>query len=551
MLSENQLKYIEQLKNHKETPRKLSEILKAETNKNIVKTQGIVFTPIELVDYIFKDMLDISECQNKKIVDIAVGNGVFLIGLLINLKEQNPTLNLRQIVENNLYGYDLEKVNVEYTKLNLKLLLEYYGENIENLKLNIEQANSLEKFKNKKEEFDIILGNPPYVKQQNLTIDQRKYLEENFKTINSNFNLSYAFLETIVNLLKPNGIAIQVVPNNLLKLKSASTLREYLIQNKVLDSIVDFDKYKIFKDIGTYTMVLKLSKKGNKELKYKKIEEQPDYTKILKMPWQKTTTISKDSIDLISKEEEKIIEAVENNYYKLITATGISTQNNFLYLVEKDKSGYYKEYNGIKYKIGAESIKPIYKCSMQNKNALNKEYIIYPYENGKIKSEEILKTTEPNTYKYLLAIKKELYKRSGIEENEKHWYKYGRSQAINNFQEKIIYPMTSKEPNFIHIKEEALYYNGNAILEVKGKNKSLDLETAELILNSEIIEKYVACKSHCISGGYYNYNKKVISKITIPEITEEQKLRLQSEDKEEVIKEIYLSNKNSYGGWSK
>lgn len=539
MLSENQLKYIEQLKKHKETPRKLSEILKEETNKNIVKTQGIVFTPIELVDYIFKDMLDISELQNKKIVDIAVGNGVFLIGLLINLKEQNPTLNLRQIVENNLYGYDLEKVNVEYTKLNLKLLLEYYGENTDKLKLNIEQANSLDKFKNKKEEFDIILGNPPYVKQQNLTIDQRKYLEENFKTINSNFNLSYAFLETIVNLLKPNGIAIQVVPNNLLKLKSASTLREYLIQNKVLDSIVDFDKYKIFKDIGTYTMVLKLSKKENKEIKYKKIDEQPDYTKILKMPWQKTTTINKESIDLISKEEEKIIEAVENNYYKLITATGISTQNNFLYLVEKDKSGYYKEYNGIKYKIDAESIKPIYKCSMQNKNALNKEYIIYPYENGKIKSEEILKTTEQNTYKYLLAIKKELYKRSGIEENEKYWYKYGRSQAINNFQEKIIYPMTSKEPNFIHIKEEALYYNGNAILEVKGKDKSLDLETAELILNSEIIEKYVACKSHCISGGYYNYNKKVISKITIPVITEEQKLRLQSEDKEEVIREIF------------
>lgn len=539
MLSENQLKYIEQLKKHKETPRKISEILKAETNKNIVKTQGIVFTPIELVDYIFKDMLDISECQNKKIVDIAVGNGVFLIGLLINLKEQNPTLNLRQIVENNLYGYDLEKVNVEYTKLNLKLLLEYYGENTDKLKLNIEQANSLEKFKNKKEEFDIILGNPPYVKQQNLTIDHRKYLEENFKTINSNFNLSYAFLETIVNLLKPNGIAIQVVPNNLLKLKSASTLREYLIQNKVLDSIVDFDKYKIFKDIGTYTMVLKLSKKDNKELKYKKIEEQPCYTKILKMPWQITTKINKDSIDLISKKEEEIIEAVENNYYKLRTATGISTQNNSLYLVEKDKAGYYKEYNGIKYKIDAESIKPIYKCSMQNKNTLNKEYIIYPYDNGKIKTEERLKTIEPNTYKYLLAIKKELYKRSGIEENEKYWYKYGRSQAINNFQEKIIYPMTSKEPNFIHIKEEALYYNGNAILEVKGKDKSLDLETAELILNSEVIEKYVACKSHCISGGYYNYNKKVISKITIPEITEEQKLRLQSEDKEEVIREIF------------
>ena len=539
ILTEIQLNYIEQLKTKKETPRKLSEILKAETNKNIVKTQGIVFTPIELVDYIFKDMLDISELQNKKIVDIAVGNGVFLIGLLINLKEQNPTLNLRQLVENNLYGYDLEKVNVEYTKLNLKLLLEYYGENTDKLKINIEQANSLDKFKNKKEDFDIILGNPPYVKQQNLTIYQRKYLEENFKTINSNFNLSYAFLETIVNLLKPNGIAIQVVPNNLLELKSASTLREYLIQNKVLDSIVDFDKYKIFKDIGTYTMVLKLSKNENKELKYKKIEEQPCYTKILKTPWQITTTINKDSIDLISKKEEEIIEAVENNYYKLRTATGISTQNNSLYLVEKDKAGYYKEYNGIKYKIDAESIKPIYKCSMQNKNTLNKEYIIYPYDNGKIKTEERLKTIEPNTYKYLLAIKKELYKRSGIEENGEHWYKYGRSQAINNFQEKIIYPMTSKEPNFIHIKEEALYYNGNAILEVKGKDKSLDLEIAELILNSELIEKYVACKSHCISGGYYNYNKKVTSKITIPEITEEQKARLQGKNKEEVINEIY------------
>jgi hypothetical protein len=539
ILTKTQLNYIEQLKTKKETPRKLSEILKAETNKNIVKTQGIVFTPIELVDYIFKDMLDISEWQNKKIVDIAVGNGVFLIGFLINLKEQNPEIELRPLVENNLYGYDLEKVNVEYTKLNLKLLLEYYGENTENLKLNIEQVNSLEKFKNRKEGFDIILGNPPYVKQQNLTIEQRKYLEENFKTINSNFNLSYAFLEIIVNLLKSNGIAIQVVPNNLLKLKSASTLREYLIQNKVLDSIVDFDKYKIFKDIGTYTMVLKLSKKENKELKYKKIEEQPDYSKILKMPWQKTTRISKDSIDLISKEEEKIIEAVENNYYKLITATGISTQNNTLYLVEKDKSDYYKEYKGIRYKIDSKSIKPIYKCSMQNKNSLNKEYIIYPYENGKIKPEEVLKTTEPNTYKYLIAIKEELYKRSGIEKNEIYWYKYGRSQAINNFQEKIIYPMTSKEPNFIHIKEEALYYNGNAILEIKGKDKNLDLETAELILNSEIIEKYVACKSHCISGGYYNYNKKVTSKITIPEITEEQKVRLKGENKEEVIKELY------------
>src|SRR5699024_12326152 len=77
--------------------------------------------------------------------------------------------------------------------------------------------------------------------------------------ISSNYNLYYAFLELSIELLTEEGVSLQLVPNYLLKIKSAKKLREYLIENNNIQKIVNFNANKLFDGIDTYSMIVELA----------------------------------------------------------------------------------------------------------------------------------------------------------------------------------------------------------------------------------------------------------------------------------------------------
>ncbi len=135
------------------------------------------------------------------------------------------------------------------------------NEIIENSDFNIYEQDSLKA--ERKDRFEIIVGNPPYVKYQDLSDENRMYLIKNWKTIeNGTFNLYFSFFELGYKLLTADGKLGYITPNNYFTSLAGLSLRKYFFQNKSLTRIIYFSHKKVF-DAQTYTAISFIDKKMN------------------------------------------------------------------------------------------------------------------------------------------------------------------------------------------------------------------------------------------------------------------------------------------------
>lgn len=397
---------------------------KDEKNQN-----GIVFTPKYISDFIVKDSLkDLKEWdENIKIIDPGCGCGIFLISA-IEYIHNKFNVNVQEIIEKNIYGIDIINDNIRRCKYAIELycLINKFDLN-KNIKFNLLSTDSLKDEWKKVfnvEEFDYIIGNPPYVNPHDMEKDTIKFLKENFKSTQEGvFNIFYAFIENGLQHLKESGTIEYIIPNNVLTIKSANNLREILQDKKNIASIIDFSDNMIFKPVRTYNCIIKLNKQNNEKFKYailtkcdnvekeiQELEYQDMDIKLLdKNGWK---LVNKNTLDNIKKIEKQKISLKE------FIRTGIATLKDGVYLVNYDNNGFYKEVNGVRFDIETDIVKPIYKIPELKKceNASDAmQYIIFPYikYNGvyKLIEEEEIENKYPHAYKYLKSMKENLDKR--------------------------------------------------------------------------------------------------------------------------------------------
>lgn len=325
---------------------------KIELKPEVRKAGGVYYTPEYIVDYIVKNTLgekikgkkpdDISTI---KILDPACGSGSFLLGAYKylldwhkkyfnehpkagfkdtkqNIFNKNGELALwvkKRILQNNIFGVDIDNNAVEVTKLSLLLkcmedetpasIADNYGlfneRALPSLDDNIKCGNSLissdfytrntldldieaqykincfdwesefsEIFKNRG--FDIIIGNPPYVfvKYVEWATNVKNYFIDNFTITNksnkskanqsSKINLYTLFILQANRLLKENGSVSFIVPNGLLRTTTYDMARKFILENYHIDFIADL-KDGVFEGVTAPTIIFKFSKTKSKE----------------------------------------------------------------------------------------------------------------------------------------------------------------------------------------------------------------------------------------------------------------------------------------------
>ena len=325
------------------------------------KKMGIYYTPSYIVDYIVKNTVGeyikdktIDEILDVNIVDPACGSGSFLIRAFQEVcdrveeklksgerakhstfKNYEDRLTLAQkntIASRCIYGVDLDEKAVELAQLNILLkILE--GETREtkklllpNLKDNIRNGNSLiddskvagDKAFNWKAQFpevfreggfDIVIGNPPYIRSQMLSQSDKKHFEKVYASASNQYDIYILFIEKAILNLKKNGLIGFITPNKFLVSDYGLKLREFVFSNTNVKYILDVSQLEVFKGIGTYPVIFVLEKNSKKEKIniIRNIKEEQDFGRDFNYE-----VLDRDSIE---RHDKKIIslEAGETN----------------------------------------------------------------------------------------------------------------------------------------------------------------------------------------------------------------------------------------------
>ncbi len=243
------------------------------------------------------------DCSTR-ILDPACGSGAFLVTAFDYLQAEYKRINdklaeltrsyslfdlNKEILNRNLYGVDLNAESIEITKLSLWLKTAEKGKALNSLKANLHCANSLindpeysdkpfdwrqfdaniqasqEDLFNKPEDnasgFDVILGNPPYVRQEFFSAD-KPYLQEQYAVYHGVADLYSYFFELGIKLLKDGGRMGYISSSTFFKTGSGQNLRRYIMDNARLENVVDFGDLQIFKGVTTYPAILCLQKQA-------------------------------------------------------------------------------------------------------------------------------------------------------------------------------------------------------------------------------------------------------------------------------------------------
>jgi len=225
-----------------------------------------------------------------KIIDPACGSGAFLnqsLNFLIEEHEKiddiiadltNSPLRLfdtdKNILENNLFGVDINEESTEIAQLSLWLRTAKKNRKLSKLNNNIKCGNSLlaSEFDWDKEfpeimrngGFDVVIGNPPYIKE---ATNKSAFdgLHEH-PCYQGKMDLWYFFGVLALDIIKKDcGLIGYIAPNNWITNDGASKFRDYVIEKGKITEFIDFSDFKVFDSAGIQTMIYIMKRTENNE----------------------------------------------------------------------------------------------------------------------------------------------------------------------------------------------------------------------------------------------------------------------------------------------
>ena len=527
---------------------------------------GAFFTPSYIVDYIVNT---VNPGIDETVLDTSCGSGAFLLGA-VKYYHTHYSKSISSIIKENIYGADILDYNVRRAKLLLILYALSNGEHISDKDINIIHCDSLKHSWRKK--YDVIVSNPPYIKFQDLSEENREFLFNNYSTTNTGtFNIYFAFFELGLKLLSKNGRLGFITPNNYFTSLSAQPLRSFFETQKCIYKIIDFDALLIF-EAQTYTAITFLNKKKNDGIQFAKLDSGQDVKDFLNnadFTDNQYSDLSVKKWRLLTGNKRYNIEQIENIGDSIGSifdiCCSIATLKDIAYFFipsRQDEKYFYLNNKDTEYKIEKEITRKLVKISeMKDETDIenNERRIIFPYtiinDKAIIIPENELKEKYPYCYKYLLSQKDLLASRGKGTCKYDPFYQYGRNQTLNKTGYKILTPTFSKFPRFmIDRNSDGLFVNGYGIY-FRPNNGSLfnhplsdikNIDVTAKILNSYIMHYYIKCTSISIQGGYPCFQKNFIEKFTIPNLSEKEinEIRKMTDKKEldEYLIKLYHLN---------
>lgn len=499
------------------------------------------------------------------ICDPACGSGAFLNQALeflitehlyideLSAKYNKDALVLSEvensILENNLFGVDINEESVEIAKLSLWLRTAQKGRKLTSLNDNIKCGNSLiddpivagDKAFNWKNEFprvfakggfDVIIGNPPYVQHRKI-FEFSNFFKSTYKVYTGTSDLSVYFFEKAFEILKENSVLGYINTNKFFNTEYGKELRDFLTKHNI-HKIINFEQSAIFKDALVSSVILIATKEApNNETNYIEFHKESinaekfqrelenrnrivslDY--LINNSWLFENPLIKSLIDKIKNTGSSLKELEGIKINRGLT-TGfddgfILQEEDYLELIKKDSKN-------------VNITKPLLKGKHINRYYIeNSGLWLLNTHNGIRGTLEPINVAEdyPTIYEHLL--------RKNIESNGKlenrsdkgnHWSNLRNCAFLDEFEkEKVVWGLISGHWNFSLDNENNYLTSASYFLTSSITPNRFILG----LLNSKLNKFYFENVGEKTAGGAYVLKKVSVEKFIIPNSTENQQL---------------------------
>lgn len=109
--------------------------------------------------------------------------------------------------------------------------------------------------------FDIVIGNPPYVRHEKIKKDKPLLQKQGYEVFTSTADLYVYFYEKGYQLLKQQGVLAYITSNKWMRAKYGENLRKFLKEKTTIIKLIDFGGYRVFKQtVDTCILIFKKEK---------------------------------------------------------------------------------------------------------------------------------------------------------------------------------------------------------------------------------------------------------------------------------------------------
>jgi len=523
----------------------------------------------QALDFLIKEHTYIDELKTK-----VLGGGL-----------QFPDIE-NTILENNIYGVDLNEESVEIAKLSLWLRTAQPRRKLNDLSSNIKCGNSLidskavagDKAFNWQEQFpkvfakggfDVIIGNPPYVRKQGLMAhypEMCEYYEKKFQSATANYDIYALFMERCYSLINNKGIVSFILPHKFLIADFGVGIRKFFLVKNAVSELISFGSELVFQDATTYTCIIDLRKVKKESFLFKQINPVELFEKI-EFDIIRYKNLTEDQWILTGERVRKILAKINSQQLSLKTefrrfVQGIITGKDAVFCVKGDFEGNYlkikSEENSAKsYLIERGILKPHLRGEDVKPyiNLKNKEWIIFPYnvedEKATLLEPRILASKFPKAYEYLSMYEDVLRMREKGKFDNDYWYQYSRNQAISVLEQpKLITPEVCYGGSFT-LDENNFYHNSKCHTLLLTDKSNYSYISILPILNSKLFWFYLSNSGNVLRGGYIGVKRKVLEPFGLPQINQTDKELLEINSKKSLsltssIEHIVLKFINFY-----
>lgn len=545
------------------------------------KKSGSERTPNEIIKYML-DIIGYDETVSytKTIVDPACGTGTFvkqIIDRFIDALYANKVTNTykEKLLEHKLIrAYDTKPLNVFVTKI--VMISSLVKRNlIREMKDVLDMVRKLpvycQDFLYVEDNSDYIIGNPPYIRLQNMSVEYRAFIKDNFVSATGRFDIFTCFLEKSDKLLNENGKMCLITSNKYLTANYGVGIREYLFQTGHVRKLVDLYDTKFFGAAVLPAIIMcENSKCDNCEVDYIGIKtaEQDVQCECLnanelfeyienELTWGKRFV-------LYGNENKQVFE-VSRSKVKIPTNGktwnfSTSDENSIKTKMDELKLCYLADIFdvcvGIKTTADTVFVKPMTKNFIDehafeditiypliqsfNVNKWNiswgnnskDRYILYPHREIDGNMVAIPLEEIPKTAKYLEECSEVLKKRVYLAESKSRmWYECWVPQKLSKFQQTKIVTRDIVSNNSFALDESGRLCQGNTFFLTR-KDSALPSEDLGLnvhqyycfalgVLNSKAMEYYQKMISGCLYSQKYRYTTSNLNRWPIPRIKKE------------------------------